>query len=290
MKRRWIFIGAVALPLALFVATRVTQDKLSWKPRLVGVNPDGECTFTWSRDGRLIRLTSVDIAQNTQWYGAIFDAWSRKRLPDQTKFVASSSLELQFNNEGHEGEPNLKADALSVCDAGGHCQALHGTDDKRFGLTMQTDPTSFYWNFDDMHLLQDEREFSVLSGGTEWTWATKTGLLLRHVPLKIEGACFSSSDKIFWIGRRSNSLKFVDRRGRLLWKCATNASPVFARAQSTVVIAGDKGLEVRDLRTGKIERTIEGPSSSIVDMALSPDDSWVWSSHHNGEVWSWRVQ
>lgn len=290
MKRRWIFIGAVALPLVLLGAIGATQDAISWKPQLVGVNPDGDCTFEWSHDGRLIRLGANNQRQNTHWDGAIFNAWSRERLPDQTKFVVSPSWRIGFHNSGREGELPLKGDALYVCDASEHCHDLHGTDQKRFGLTMEEDPERLYWNFDDMRFSQDEHEISVLSGGTEWTWATKTGLLLRHVPLKIEGACFSSSDEIFWIGRGSNSLKFVDRRGRLLWKCATNASPVFAIAQSTVIIAGDKGLEVRDLRTGKIERTIEGPSSSIVDMALSPDDSWVWSSHHNGEVWSWRVQ
>ena len=292
MERKWLFAGAVGLPLVLLVAACVIKARLSWQPRLIGTNPDGTCTMIWSRDGNRVQINPDDMRQVLSWGLRTFDAQTLHPVPNEWFSLGPSRFELKANYF-YEDDPAKKADALSVCGAG-PCVALRGTDGKRFGQVM-IDATTLHWNYDDSQFSQDDREVSILSDGALWRWSTQNGLFLGRIPLKVRGVNFSSMSDTFWKRENywdgGNRLQFFDgKSGRLLWQCSSPASPTFERGKNYVVVVGRNNFEFRDLRTGKVERTVESPAGNAVSLALSPDGSWLWSSHAEGQLWSQRVR
>ena len=111
----------------------------------------------------------------------------------------------------------------------------------------------------------------------------------------------SSSGREVWNSARallsdndqSCFVSFYDSQsGRLLWRLHTNYSifPTFSPQHNIVAFAQKDCIELRDVRTGRIKRAVKGPASTIASMAFSPDDSQLWSSHFDGQIWSWRLR
>jgi len=78
---------------------------------------------------------------------------------------------------------------------------------------------------------------------------------------------------------------------RRLWSCPNlgGYKPHYIQSHNLIVTVGPTGLQLRDVATGRIERTLFGPSKDVNDVAPSPDGSQIWTSQNNGEIWSWRI-
>ncbi|HEX8465285.1 MAG TPA: WD40 repeat domain-containing protein, partial [Abditibacterium sp.] len=112
------------------------------------------------------------------------------------------------------------------------------------------------------------------------------------------GAGFSSSGEVFWVAtpaqlpEKGSKISFYEvRSGQKLWDCLqrSDAPPLFS-PRDEVFMVGAAGLERRLVRGGRLVQNISGPVSSLCHLALSPDASQIWSSHDDGQIWSWRVR
>jgi len=189
MKRKWILLGAVVLPLVLLGAIGATQDAISWKPKLVGTDPDGSCYITWSVDGKSVRVDPTDIRQNLTWASTYFDS-NGKRALDNTKV---KFVEPRFYLQHNYGDEPLAddADAASVCpNSKQPCHKLKHSEAKYFSIDMP-DSTSLVPRYKAWRFSPDERELWIVGAGQLRTWNTSNGQLLRRATL-------TSKDGIYW--------------------------------------------------------------------------------------------
>ena len=115
-----------------------------------------------------------------------------------------------------------------------------------------------------------------------------------HLLFSASGAVLSviSESQTPQSSQSQTQLEFFDAQsGRSLWELEliNNGEPAFLPNSESVICPNAKGLEIRDARTGKIERQIVGPSD-ILQIAVAPDGSQVWTSHQSGEIWWWRLK
>lgn len=131
---------------------------------------------------------------------------------------------------------------------------------------------------------------------------THTGHKLFNLSSSVDlGVGFSPGGTIFWTSSRTSrvpsddgqEMDFFDTRtGRLLWHALSfsRSRIKFSPQQRTVIISGEKSLELHDARTGKLQQTLPHPAPYVSDFAPSPDGSQLWATYNNGQIWSWRLR
>lgn len=130
--------------------------------------------------------------------------------------------------------------------------------------------------------------FTIPGSGTAGFWA---GFLLENR--------FLVSQDFAPVGSRlgdqlMTSIWSVQQR-RKLWSCPVSDYTlrhsrvrVLPRSGS-VVVAAAKGIELRDMLTGQLQRTLPPPAEYMNDVEPSPDGKQIWASYDNGQIWSWRI-
>ena len=110
-------------------------------------------------------------------------------------------------------------------------------------------------------------------------------------------ASFSPDGRVLIVGESpsANGLNvwfYNAETGHLLWSWQTklNLYPTMVPRRNEAVVLGNHGLEIYDLVTGRVKRTLKGPTSSPLQVNPSPDGSQIWASYANGQIWSFRVR
>ncbi len=78
-----------------------------------------------------------------------------------------------------------------------------------------------------------------------------------------------------------------------LWSCPTDGLANVVPRRNLAVVSTSKTFEVRDVITGRLNRTLANPTNDTlwtVWLAPSPDGSQLWASYNNGQIWSWRLR
>ena len=326
MKRKWILVGAIMLPLALFGATRLTQAKLSWKPRLVATNPDGPAILTWDSNGQAVQIAPTDRSQHLKWGDCSLPASKGSLVPQVTQ-AQPSLLELRQSKD--DSDPNVPA--LTILAPGAETTVLlEKTSWNLFGVDYENFPGAY--NLQGSGFSPNWSQVFIVSSGAIYTWSTKTGKLLRRVvfdsskdvkrlfvsfspdrlfllapanggifdartgrkkfsfPASHQGD-WSSDGRIFWT--EDKTINFFDARtGRILWRATNDGRTIvrFASQLRAVVLPTAKSLELRDERTGNLKRSLPHRAEDVSDFAVSPDGSQIWASYGNGQIWSWRLR
>ncbi len=178
MKKLLVLAGALMVFPVLFVkapvkSPEVTTSPLTWKPHLIGSDPDGPCNITWSADERVVQLDPQDTRQNLRWGTFYLDAHAGG-VEDKAKTPFSGQrLILQPTFDADKPDSAVEVHSKTKD------QPLQNTPWNLFGFDM--DSTSFGWRLQDWKFSSDWKEVSIVSAGAVATWSTSTGKLLRRV-------------------------------------------------------------------------------------------------------------
>lgn len=124
------------------------------------------------------------------------------------------------------------------------------------------------------------------------TSQTKPPLILRAA---LSGRCGWSPDgKMCW----QRSVDPVDVLGFRFWNAQTGevigteetngANIHFTPDSKNLAIATSKGLELREVLTGKLVQTLPGPREQTFEIA--PDGTFAVSVDASGKIWKWRLK
>lgn len=206
---------------------------------------------------------------------------------------------------------------------GFHFQALHFSEDER-EVSIVASGTIYKWNIATGKLLSQVRltepqswnsyhtfaQFSldgrlvVTSLASEYgaaVFSAHTGRRLFLIPNPQQDGGFRVS---FLAGSRllscqettSNDDKpqfsiWSVQQQRRLWSCLNlgGYKPHYIQSRNFIVVVGPDGLQLRDIATGRVKRTLFGPTKNVDDVAPSPNGSQIWTSQNYGQIWSWHL-
>jgi len=210
MKRNWILLGAVALPLVLFVSLGRSQNKTLSRVGLIAKCPDGTATLDWSRDGKFVRVDPMDKRRELLWHTAYFEAKTGRRI-----LLDSLKMQRLFGKApfyiGFDAHQNREP--LSICSAAtGACVPMRHQPSELHRMVLNFHEQRFY------QPTHNGREIVVIYKGEILHWSTRTGALIqrvRFVPLKASEADFPpvlSQDGKYFIAQSDGKTALYDAR------------------------------------------------------------------------------
>ncbi|MBW3637389.1 MAG: hypothetical protein KY445_13150 [Armatimonadetes bacterium] len=315
MKRKLLLSLAVALPLALFLAAR---EAASWRPQLIGkttashkvqISPNGlwACLMdgegseiwdlqTWQRvRGKFYGFQ--DFSPDSRHFAVVISnsrgAGALLHTPQVQLFdVASGKLVRSWRDERHFPDDWLAKGRFSP-------------DGKRFIVVTQKTCRQFEVASGKLlsraELGTDEeplRQAAISPDGRHFL-ESGAGVKLRRVEggdvvlgrLDARGPMGWSPDGQFYWDRdaKFNNLRLWRLRDHTLVQKVTYDTWLhFTPDSKHLAVATPKGLELRDVLTGKIVQTLPGPQDD--PFAFAPDGSFAVAVDGGGKIWKWRLK
>ena len=147
----------------------------------------------------------------------------------------------------------------------------------------------------DAEIRADASEILSLSEGGLNFYDARKGQHLGYLGgTDIIDAGWSPDGKFVWVwnGKQQNVnfLKVHRGQSRFLhgFSADWHQKIHFTRDSKFFAVATNKGLEMRDVMTGKLVKTLPGPREEPFD--LSPDGNFAISVDNEGKIWRWRLK
>ena len=283
MKRKWIW-GLAALPLVvgLFVAKRLADKR----PRLVARNIDGTNLLV-ATDGEWLFAKYNDSTSTTgRVIGFDGKLLEFARPSDSRLCVLASIAALYRINVDRESRKKSEAtlEELSFY-----------TGESNFGATENPDKERFIFPGRDEDLYGvcvRGREIIVESRLNTWHLDAKNLHIIsvqkRNRSLSHATLCPDGKTLFHDLDSAKGIYEFADiETAKPLWKRQLGALyNLRFSLDGRLLITSKNGLVIaRDVRSGTEKWRLLGPQSPYV--ALSPDQSAIYETRANGELWKW---